>query len=114
MNAPVTEIEFYWRPGCGFCMALQRPLERSGLPVRAVNIWEDPDAAARVRSVADGNEIVPTVFVGDRALINPQFSEIEDAVREQAPDLLATAQEATAANAADDTGTGKSRWQFWR
>jgi len=84
----VSEVEFYWRPGCGFCMSLQRPLERSGLPVRAVNIWEDPDGAARVRSVAGGNEIVPTVFVGDRAMVNPTFAEIEDAVRELAPELL--------------------------
>jgi mycoredoxin len=29
-----------------------------------INIWEDPQAAARVRSVANGNETVPTVFVG--------------------------------------------------
>ncbi|HEV7975806.1 glutaredoxin domain-containing protein [Amycolatopsis sp.] len=82
------EIEFYWRPGCGFCSALRRPLMASGLPVREVNIWEDPDAAARVRGVADGNEIVPTVFIGTQALINPSFAEIEAAVREEAPELL--------------------------
>jgi mycoredoxin len=82
------EIEFYWRPGCGFCSALRRPLMASGLPVREVNIWEDPDAAARVRGVADGNEIVPTVFIGSKSLINPSFAEIEAAVREEAPELL--------------------------
>jgi mycoredoxin len=82
------EIEFYWRPGCGFCSALRRPLMASGLPVREVNIWDDPDAAARVRGVANGNEIVPTVFVGTQALINPSFAEIEAAVRKEAPELL--------------------------
>ncbi|ANN14632.1 NrdH-redoxin [Amycolatopsis orientalis] len=75
------EVEFYWRPGCGFCAALERPLSKSGLKVKRVNIWEDPDAAARVRSVANGNEVVPTVFVGSKAMVNPSFAEIEAAVK---------------------------------
>ncbi|WP_116051444.1 glutaredoxin domain-containing protein [Amycolatopsis palatopharyngis] len=84
----VREIEFYWRPGCGFCAALIRPLRASGLPVREINIWEEPGAVDRVREVADGNETVPTVIVGERAMVNPSFAEITDAVREQAPELL--------------------------
>ncbi|TKG69899.1 glutaredoxin domain-containing protein [Prauserella endophytica] len=84
----VTEIEFYWRPGCGFCAMLRRQLDGSGLPVRAVNIWEDPDAAARVRSVANGNETVPTVFVGERALVNPSMKELLALVGAEAPHLL--------------------------
>jgi mycoredoxin len=82
------EIEFYWRPGCGFCSALRRPLMASGLPVKEINIWEDPDAAARVRAVADGNEVVPTVIIGSTALVNPSFAQIEAAVRAEAPELL--------------------------
>jgi glutaredoxin len=83
------EIEFYWRPGCGFCSALRRPLMASGLPVREINIWEEAGAAERVREVAGGNETVPTVIVGSRAMVNPSFAEIEDAVRAEAPELLA-------------------------
>ena len=83
-------IEFYWRPGCGFCMALRARLEHAGLPFRAVNIWEDPDAATRVRSVAGGNETVPTVFVGPAAMVNPGIDEVLTAVRTHAPDLLAS------------------------
>ncbi|MEU6645160.1 glutaredoxin domain-containing protein [Saccharomonospora sp. NPDC046836] len=82
------EIEFYWRPGCPFCSMLRSSLDRSGLPVRGVNIWEDPDAAARVRSVADGNETVPTVFVGEHALVNPTMAELTALVRAEAPELL--------------------------
>ncbi|GAB3477045.1 glutaredoxin family protein [Amycolatopsis cihanbeyliensis] len=89
-----TEIELYWRPGCPFCMALQRPLRRSGLPVREINIWEEPEAAARVRAVAGGNETVPTVFVGEHAMVNPSFRELEAAVREHAPQLLEHAEPA--------------------
>ncbi|MFE0021803.1 glutaredoxin family protein [Amycolatopsis sp. NPDC059021] len=75
------EVEYYWRPGCPFCMALERPLRASDLNIREFNIWEDPDAAARVRAVADGNEVVPTVIIGSTALVNPSFAEIEAAVR---------------------------------
>lgn len=81
-------VEFYWRPGCPFCMALRRRLRRSGIPFREVNIWEDPDAAARVRAVAGGNETVPTVFVGERALVNPSIGQLTELVRHAAPDLL--------------------------
>ncbi|MEW2505157.1 glutaredoxin family protein [Amycolatopsis sp. CA-161197] len=75
------EVEFYWRPGCGFCAALRRPLMASGLNVKEINIWEEPGAAERVREVADGNETVPTVIVGSTAMVNPSFAEVEAAVK---------------------------------
>ncbi|WP_116040568.1 glutaredoxin family protein [Amycolatopsis palatopharyngis] len=83
-----TAIEFYFRPGCPFCSALRRPLRRNGLPAREINIWDDPAAAARVRSVANGNETVPTVFIGKHALVNPSYRELDAAVRKYAPELL--------------------------
>ncbi|MGH3432227.1 MAG: glutaredoxin domain-containing protein [Thermocrispum sp.] len=81
-------VEFYWRPGCPFCTMLRARLRSTGLPVREVNIWADPDAAARVRAVADGNETVPTVLVSGHALVNPGFKAVLRAVREHAPELL--------------------------
>lgn len=87
---PISAVDLYWRPGCPFCMDLMPRLRRSDLPVREFNIWEDPEAAARVRAAADGNEIVPTVFVGGHVMINPSFEQIEAAVREHAPELLAS------------------------
>lgn len=84
----INAVQVYWRPGCPFCMALRRRLRRSGIPVDEINIWEDPQAAARVRDVAGGNETVPTVFVGQHALVNPGIREIETLVRQAAPHLL--------------------------
>ncbi|OBJ42823.1 NrdH-redoxin [Mycolicibacterium mucogenicum] len=69
-------VEVYWRPGCPYCRALLGPLRRSGLALQEINIWEDPAAAARVRSVAGGDETVPTVFVGDRAMVNPTVRQV--------------------------------------
>lgn len=81
-------VTVYWRPGCGFCSSLLRGLDRQGLDYDRVNIWEDPDGAAFVRSVARGNETVPTVRVGDVALVNPTSTDVLRAVADQAPELL--------------------------
>lgn len=83
--APVT---VYWRPGCGFCSSLVRGLERNDVPFERVNIWEDEDAAAFVRSVAGGNETVPTVTVGGTALVNPSAPDVLRTLAQEAPALL--------------------------
>jgi glutaredoxin-like protein len=85
---PASAVEVYWRPGCGFCSTLRRGLHRSGLPLREVDIWRDPEAAALVRSLAGGNETVPTVVISDRVLVNPTLEEVLAAVAAQAPHLL--------------------------
>lgn len=66
-------------------MRLRHGLRGTGLPIREINIWDDEGAAARVRSVAGGNETVPTVFVADRALVNPNTKQVFAAVRAVAP-----------------------------
>jgi len=82
------ELEFFWRPGCPFCMMLERDLDRAGIAVTRRNIWDEPDAAAIVRSVADGNETVPTIRIGDRSLVNPPIAEVAQLLAEVAPQLL--------------------------
>lgn len=81
-------VVVFWRPGCGFCSSLLYQLEETDLPVAKVNIWEDPRAAATVRSIAGGNETVPTVVVGEAAMVNPSLRQVLAAVADQAPHLL--------------------------
>jgi mycoredoxin len=81
-------VTVYTRSGCGFSVSLIRGLERWGLPFRTVDIWQDPDGAAFVRSVADGNETVPTVLVEDLALVNPGPRDVLRVVAERAPQVL--------------------------
>ncbi|MFF4803592.1 hypothetical protein ACFY1U_35305 [Streptomyces sp. NPDC001351] len=50
----------------------------------------DKDAAAFVRSVADGNETVPTVTVAGHAMVTPSKRQLLDTVCEHAPHLLAS------------------------
>jgi glutaredoxin-like protein len=83
---PATTV--YWRPGCVFCSSLLRGLDRAGLVYDQRNIWQDEDDAAFVRSVAAGNETVPTVVVGEVAMVNPTAREVLDAVARVAPDEL--------------------------
>ncbi|MCB0997683.1 MAG: hypothetical protein KDB40_00170 [Acidimicrobiales bacterium] len=74
--APGTDIVVYWRPGCPFCWNLFRQLDKHEIVHRRINIWDDEQAAATVRSIARGNETVPTVTVGDVGLVNPSVKEI--------------------------------------
>lgn len=73
-------VTVYWRPGCGFCASLRRDLQHRGIEAAWINIWEDDEARAFVRSVARGNETVPTVVVGDRPMVNPRGAEVAAAL----------------------------------
>lgn len=81
-------VVMYWRPGCMYCMKLRLRLRFTRLRYTKVNIWRDPEAAAFVRSVADGNETVPTVTVAGRAMVNPSKKQLMEAVATYAPHLL--------------------------
>lgn len=81
-------IVFYWRPGCGFCMGLDRQLTQLGIPLEKRNIWDDPEHAATVRSIAGGNETVPTVVIGDARLVNPTAAEVLREMQTHAPHLV--------------------------
>jgi mycoredoxin len=75
------EIVMFARPGCPFCTMLRADLAAAGLAYRERDIWQDRDAAAAVRAVADGNETVPTVNIGDVWLVNPSIDEISAVLR---------------------------------
>jgi len=87
-NREANAIDFYWRPGCGFCMMLDRNLSKAGVKLNKHNIWDNPADAATVRRHARGNETVPTVVVGDSALVNPSAAQVLALVSEKAPQLL--------------------------
>lgn len=70
----------YHRRGCPFCARLRLVLGRRGQRAVWVDIWADPDAAAYVRSVNDGNETVPTVVIDGQAHTNPPPSRVRAAL----------------------------------
>lgn len=78
---PDPVLDVYWRPGCPFCFRLRQSLYAERIPVRWHNIWRDPEAAEFVRSVADGNETVPTVVLAGTAQVNPPPGELVSTLR---------------------------------
>ena len=88
MGKEQDDVVIYWRPDCPYCLDLLLRLQWTRLRYRKVNIWRDPGAKAFIRSVADGNETVPTVVVAGRALVNPSKRQVIAAVRERAPHAL--------------------------
>jgi mycoredoxin len=64
-----------------FCLRLRLTLRWHHLSVHQINIWKDPDAAAFVRSVADGNETVPVVVIGGQPIVNPEPRQVVAALR---------------------------------
>jgi mycoredoxin len=81
-------VVMYWRPLCPYCMRLRLRLRFSRLRYTERNIWADPEAAAFVRSVADGDETVPTVTVAGHAMVNPSKKRVMEAVATHAPQAL--------------------------
>ncbi len=89
-ESPIDSIDFYWRPGCPFCAMLERDLNSANIPLSKRNIWDEPKAAEFVRSVADGNETVPTIFVAGRAMVNPPIAQVKQLLAEVAPHLVSS------------------------
>ncbi|KOS55350.1 glutaredoxin domain-containing protein [Rhodococcus rhodochrous] len=81
----VDGVEVLWRPGCPFCSGLRRGLRRRGIETVETDIWQDRTAAERIRAVTGGDEIVPTVFIGPVALVNPSVREVESAIEQHLP-----------------------------
>ncbi len=67
---------------------LRRGLDAHGIVTTDHNIWEEPEAAATVRSFARGNETVPTVVIGDVGFVNPSIHDVVRYLEEHAPHLL--------------------------
>lgn len=72
----MSDVTVYWRPMCGYCEELKSELARRGVDFASVDIWSDRAQAEVVRSATSGDEIVPTVQVGEEVLVNPSAEEV--------------------------------------
>ena len=73
-------VTIYWRPMCGYCETLKGELSARGVAYDTIDIWEDRSKAEVVRQATGGDEIVPTVQVGDDLfLVNPSAEEVLEA-----------------------------------
>ena len=83
-DANLPDVTLYWRPMCGYCETLKRALAREGVEYHAVDIWEDRRQADVVKAANGGDELVPTVRVGNRFLANPSVGDVLAELREAA------------------------------
>lgn len=81
--AAVGRVVIYWRKGCPFTQRMRLVLGRRGARAVWVDIWADPDGAAYLRSVNDGNETVPTVVIAGEPHINPPPRQVIEALSRQ-------------------------------
>jgi mycoredoxin len=72
-------VTMYSTPWCGYCHRLRGQLDREGIAYSVIDIEQQPDAAAYVREVNNGNETVPTVVFPDgSALTNPSVAQVRE------------------------------------
>ena len=71
-------ITMYSTTWCGYCRRLKSQLDREGIGYTEVDIEDQPDAAAFVMEVNNGNQTVPTVLFPDgSAATNPSLAEVK-------------------------------------
>lgn len=80
----MTDVTIYWRPMCGYCEQLKTAMDRRGIGYESVDIWNDRSKADVVRQATGGDEIVPTVQVGEVFLVNPTLEAVMDALEDAA------------------------------
>lgn len=70
-------VVVYWRPGSIACLRLRSALRAESDEILWVNVWADDEAAAFVRDLNGGREVVPTAILRSG-----------DAVSQPTPDML--------------------------
>lgn len=78
-----TPVIVYYKPGCPFGIRLRAALRAHRIPYLAVRFRDDETGATQVRAVNDGNEISPTVRVGELWLTNPPWRQVAASMRER-------------------------------
>jgi mycoredoxin len=67
----------YTTSWCGYCYRLKRQLQRAGIGVTEIDIERNPNAAAVVEQLNEGDQTVPTVLFPDgSSLTNPSIREV--------------------------------------
>lgn len=74
-------VVVYARPGCTWCLRLRLALLGQRPQPVWVDVWDDPDASAFVRSVNDGDETVPTVVIDGEPATNPPPGRVRSALQ---------------------------------
>ena len=73
-----SQVTMYSTPWCGYCHRLRGQLDREGIAYDVVDIEREPEAAALVEQINNGNQTVPTLVYPDgSAHTNPSVAEVK-------------------------------------
>ncbi|WP_148572627.1 mycoredoxin [Nocardioides caldifontis] len=77
MAADSTVI-MYSTAWCGYCHRLKSQMDREGITYEVIDIEQQPEAAAIVERVNNGNQTVPTLVYPDgTAQTNPALKDVK-------------------------------------
>ncbi|WP_236670853.1 mycoredoxin [Streptomyces sp. 7-21] len=82
----MASVTMYTTTWCGYCRRLKSQLDREGIAYTEIDIERDPEAAAVVERVNNGNQTVPTLVVvpdsgsGEVTMTNPSVAEVKKAL----------------------------------
>ncbi|WP_166987197.1 glutaredoxin domain-containing protein [Canibacter zhoujuaniae] len=75
---PEGEITMFSTEWCGYCKRLKMMLASTDIKINEINIEETAGTEELVKSVNDGNAVVPTVLFADgRTATNPSLPEVQ-------------------------------------
>ena len=83
-------IDFFWRPGCGFCISRERRLESANIRFKKYNIWESKCDRSFVKLVANSNETISASRIGSTTLVHPSLGQVMKAMADEVPHLVQT------------------------
>ncbi|WJZ02044.1 mycoredoxin [Corynebacterium freiburgense] len=76
-------ITLYTTSWCPHCVRLKNSLDRSGTPYTNIDVEQDEAAAEWVKSVNNGNRVVPTVEYSDGThATNPPAADVRQKLAE--------------------------------
>lgn len=76
MSEP-TAFTLYSTTWCPFCTRLVSDLAKAGISYRNIDVDDDVEAGELVKSLNNGNRVVPTlVFADGSSLTNPSIHEV--------------------------------------
>jgi glutaredoxin len=67
--SPSSPVEIFVKPGCPYCRALKRKLEHDQTPYVEHDVERDPRSLQRMLELNGGRRNVPTIIMGDEALV---------------------------------------------
>jgi mycoredoxin len=71
-------VIMYSTAWCGYCHRLKSQMDREGITYEVIDIEQQPEAAAIVERVNNGNQTVPTLVYPDgSAQTNPALKDVK-------------------------------------